>query len=289
MAQKRALAVHDISCVGRCSLTVALPILSAAGIETAVLPTALLSTHTGGFTGFTYRDLSADINSISDHWYAMGLSFDSIYTGYLASVGQIELVAALMERFGANALKLVDPVMADNGALYTGFSDDYPIAMRRLCGMADIIIPNMTEAFLLLGEEYTPGPYEKAHFEGLIRRLSAVNRSIVVVTGVYFNSVDLGAAVYDPETDEVSYCFDKRIPGTLHGTGDVFSSAFLGALLNGSSLIEAVGTAVCYTRSTIETTFAVGKDTRMGPCFEITIPEYIAMLGLDRRGNIVGC
>ena len=253
MAQKRALAVHDISCVGRCSLTVALPILSAAGIETAVLPTALLSTHTGGFTGFTYRDLSADINSISDHWYAMGLSFDSIYTGYLASVGQIELVAALMERFGANALKLVDPVMADNGALYTGFSDDYPIAMRRLCGMADIIIPNMTEAFLLLGEEYTPGPYEKAHFEGLIRRLSAVNRSIVVVTGVYFNSVDLGA------------------------------------LLNGSSLIEAVGTAVCYTRSTIETTFAVGKDTRMGPCFEITIPEYIAMLGLDRRGNIVGC
>ena len=148
--QKRVAAIHDISCLGRCSLTVALPIISAAGIECSVLPTAVLSTHTGGFTGFTYRDLTDDILPIADHWRELGIGFDALYTGFLGSFGQIAIVSELFERFKTDEnIVLVDPVMADNGELYKIFPPDFPSGMRKLCEQATVIIPNITEAISL--------------------------------------------------------------------------------------------------------------------------------------------
>lgn len=277
--QKNALAVHDISCVGRCSLTVALPILSAAGIETSVLPTAVLSTHTGGFTGYTYRDLTEDVLPISDHWATMDLKFDAIYSGYLGSIEQIDLVLKLIERHSAEGcIALVDPVMADNGKLYAGFSEDFPAEMKRLCAASGIMCPNITEACLMLGEEYSDGPYTKEYIEGLVRRLSAIGGNRVVLTGVCFDDRLLGAASYDPKDGRIDYAFAERIPGYLHGTGDVFGSALLGALLRGKPLSEASEIAVKYTRETIAVTFESGAELRMGPCFELTLPYYMELL-----------
>lgn len=277
--QKNALAVHDISCVGRCSLTVALPILSAAGIETSVLPTAVLSTHTGGFTGYTYRDLTEDVLPISDHWATMGLKFDAIYSGYLGSIEQIDLVLELIKRHAAEGcIALVDPVMADNGRLYAGFAESFPSQMKRLCAASDIMCPNITEACLMLGEEYKDGPYTKDYIEGLVRRLSDIGGNRVVLTGVWFDEKLLGAASYDPKDGRIDYSFAERIPGYLHGTGDVFGSALLGALLRGKSLAEASEIAVKYTRETIAVTFAAETELRMGPCFELTLPYFMELL-----------
>jgi len=156
--QKRVAAIHDISCIGRCSLTVALPILCAAGIDTGVLPTAVLSTHTGGFEGFTYRDLTEDIGPITKHWQSLNLKFDALYSGFLGSFNQIDLVANLFSTIGGeNTLIMVDPVMADNGVFYSVYSHDMAKGMAKLCSMADIIVPNLTEAAFMLEEEYVGG------------------------------------------------------------------------------------------------------------------------------------
>ena len=194
--QKRVLAVHDISGVGKCSLTVALPIISAAGVECSVLPTAVLSTHTGGFTGFTYRDLTEDIAPIAAHWKSLRLHFDAIYTGFLGSFAQIDLVAAAIRDLSAkDTLVAVDPVMGDNGKLYTVFDASFPPAMKKLCAGADLIMPNLTEATLMLGEEYREGPYEKTYIKGLLQRLAkAIPTRQIVLTGVYFDDRALGAA-----------------------------------------------------------------------------------------------
>jgi pyridoxine kinase len=278
---KRVAAIHDISGFGKCSLTVALPILSAAGVETTVLPTAVLSTHTGGFTGFTYRDLTEDMAPITRHWQSLDIRFDAIYTGFLGSFEQLELVNQFFETFktGSNIV-LVDPVMADNGELYKIFSVEFARGMKKLCEKADIIVPNLTEASFLLEEPYHPGPYTPEYIEGLLKRLSASGPRKVVLTGVFFNDEDLGAATYDADTDEVAYAFEKRIPGYYHGTGDVFGSALLAAIMNDFSLNEAASIAVRFTASAIRKTAAAGTDIRFGVNFEQTIPELLSDLRL---------
>ena len=171
--QKRVLAVHDISGVGRCSLTVALPIISAAGVECSVLPTAVLSTHTGGFTGYTCRDLTDDLLPMARHWSSLGERFDAIYMGYLGSFAQMDMMREVFSILAEkDTLIAVDPVMGDNGKLYAAFDMTFPPAMRELCTHADLIKPNMTEAALLLGEEYRPGPYTREYVEGLLTRLA---------------------------------------------------------------------------------------------------------------------
>jgi pyridoxine kinase len=273
---KRVTAIHDISGFGKCSLTVALPIISAAGIECTVLPTAVLSTHTGGFTGFTYRDLTEDIQPIADHWKSLNIRFDAIYTGFLGSFEQLHLIGKFFDTFrtGDNII-LVDPVMADNGELYKIFTPEFAAGMRELCSKADIIIPNLTEAALLLGEPYNPGPYNKTYIEGIMQRLSAIGPGKIVLTGVYFDNSQLGAAAYDAVTKETTYTFADRIPGYYHGTGDVFGSALLGAILNGFTLSEATAIAVRFTASAIGKTAREGTDVRFGVNFEQTIPELI--------------
>lgn len=277
--QKNILAVHDISCVGKCSLTVALPILSAAGCTVSVLPTAVLSTHTGGFAGFTFRDLTGDLPGILGHWRSLGLKFDAIYTGYLGSFEQLRLVSRVIDEFRApGAPVCVDPVMADGGRLYASFGPDFPRGMAALCRKADLILPNRTEAALLLDEPYREGTQERAETERTLRRLSALGPRRVAMTGVSFSSEETGCAVYDRETDETGYAFSPKIEGFYHGTGDVFASALIGALANGFSLLRAARAAVDFTGSAIARTHLAGTDARFGVNFEEGLSAYAEMM-----------
>ncbi|AGI47781.1 Pyridoxal/pyridoxine/pyridoxamine kinase [Thermoplasmatales archaeon BRNA1] len=282
MSEKRVLAVHDISCVGKCSLTVALPIISAAGIECSGMPTAVLSTHTGGFTGFTYRDLTSDLVPIADHWKTLDVKFDGIYTGFLGSFEQIDIVSQLIDDFGKDALVAVDPVMADNGQLYSIFDRTFPAGMRKLCSKADLILPNFTEATLMLGEEYVPGPYGRDYVEGLLKRLSGIGPSKIVLTGVFFDDSEVGAASYDAETGEIDYAFAETIPGYYHGTGDIFSSVVVSGLMNGLSLARSTAIAVDFTQRSIVRTHEAGTDVRFGVNFEAGIPKLLKDLGLSQ-------
>lgn len=293
-SQKRVAAIHDISGFGRCSLTVALPIISAAGIETSVLPTAVLSTHTGGFTGFTYRDLTEDIPEIARHWQSLNISFDALYSGFLGSFEQLEMVGKIFADFKTeHNLILVDPVMADNGELYRIFPKNFPDGMRALCAKADIIVPNITEALLLVGEPYTSGPYSREFIENLLRKLSAIGPGKIVLTGVHFDDQKLGVATYEivdpsaiagssttPASENIRYILADRIPGYFHGTGDVFASALLSGLLNGFTLEQAAGIAVDFTTASISRTYRAQSDIRYGVFFEQEIPGFIKNLGL---------
>ena len=282
LSQKRVAAIHDISGVGKCSLTVALPIISAAGVECSVLPTAVLSTHTGGFTGFTCRDLTADIAPIVAHWQSLALHFDAIYTGFLGSFEQIDLVSQAFDALATeDTLIAVDPVMADNGQLYTIFDKTFPPAMKKLCAKADLIMPNLTEAAFMLGEPYQAGPYTKDYITGILQRLSAaIPAKNIVLTGVYFDEQQLGAAAYDAASGEVSCVLGRKIPGSYHGTGDVFGSALVGALMRGKTLAEAVRIAIDFTVASISWTKEAGTELRYGVNFEANLPLYIKELGL---------
>ncbi len=279
--QKRVAAIHDISCFGKCSLTVALPILSAAGIETSVIPTAVLSTHTGGFTGFTYHDLTEDILPVVSHWQTLPIRFDALYTGFLGSFQQIDLMIEVFRRLkGKDTLVLVDPVMADHGELYKIFPQNFPQGMRKLCAVADCIVPNMTEASLLLGEPYFEGPYTKDHVESIVKRLAALGPERIVLTGVYFEESRLGAATYDAHTEKLDFLFGERIEGMYHGTGDVFASALLSGLLHDMPLSDATQLAVDFTVGSIARTKAAKTDVRFGVNFEEGIPMLVDRLGL---------
>lgn len=267
--QKRIAAIHDISCFGRCSLTVALPIVSAAGIEVSVIPTAILSTHTGGFAGFTYRDLTHDVLPIVNHWREQNLSFDAIYTGFLGSFEQIDIVSQAFDLLkDENTLIVVDPVMADHGKLYSIFPENFPEGMRRLCAKADVIVPNMTEAALLLGVPYKEGPYIKQEIEDMLRGLAALGPKNVVLTGVSFDCEFLGSACFDSITGEISYAAAGLINQMYHGTGDVFSSALVAALMHGKTLPQACKVAVSFTVDSIARTKKSCTDNRYGVNFE---------------------
>lgn len=283
MVQKRVLAIHDISCFGRCSLTVALPIISATGVECTAMPTAVLSTHTGGITGYTYRDLTDDLIPIMEHWKKLGLEFDAIYTGFLGSFEQIDIVSRIIDELSTeNTLVVVDPVMADNGELYPIFSKDFPKGMRKLCEKADVILPNITEAALLLGEDYAKGPYTAEYIEGLLKRLGKINSKNVILTGVYFNGDHLGAVAYDAAKETVSYSFHDIIPGYYHGTGDVFGSTIVASLINGLDLIKANEIAVDFTTGSIERTRSAGTDVRFGVNFEEGLGKLIKCINGGR-------
>lgn len=279
--QKRVMAVHDLSCFGKCSLTVALPILSAAGAEVAVLPTAVLSTHTGGFTGYTFRDLTEDIPAVAGHWSSLGLQFDAIYTGYLGSFEQLDLVSQVISEFRKeDTIVCIDPVMADGGKLYPSFRSDFPLGMAKLCTKADIILPNMTEAALLLNKPYREGPYDEAYITHVLHGLAELGPRRIVLTGVWTEPEHLGCAVYDAEAGVTGYAMSRRIEGSYHGTGDVFASALLGALLRGLSLRDSAQIAADFTAGSIHRTQEAGTDIRFGVNFEAGLPEYTRSLGL---------
>lgn len=279
MTQKRAAAIHDISCFGKCSLTVALPIISAAGIETAVIPTAVLSTHTGGFKDYTFRDLSEDIVPIARHWKSENITVDAVYSGYLCSKQQIYLVmeaARLISR--EDTLFICDPVMGDGGKLYSGFDSDYPKYMLKLCAAANVITPNITEAAMLLGIDYKEPPYTEDYINILLEGLYLKTHSGIVLTGVCFEERKIGAAVYDGENR--AYVFSDRLDAAYHGTGDIFASTLTAALLRDRSLKAAAQIAVNFTCGCIKKTMESNSDMRYGVNFESQIPNLIKYLEL---------
>ncbi len=272
---KKILTIQDISCVGQCSLTVALPILSACGMETAILPSAVLSTHTAGFSGFTFRDLTDDMPAIVDHWRREKISFDCIYTGYLGSIKQVGYVKDILDTMGKEgSVRVVDPAFADNGKLYPIFNDEYVAAMRTLLPSSDILVPNISEACFLSGMEYKES-YDEAYIDGLLSALEGLGASSVVLTGVGYEPNMTGVVVY--ENGKKSYYPHRRIAKGCHGTGDVYASAFTGALLRGHSAYDAAKIAADYTVICIENTQG-DADHWYGVKFETALPELIKML-----------
>ena len=263
--EKRILSVQDISCLGQCSLTVALPIISACGIETCILPSAVLSTHTGGFTGFTFRDLTDDIPAIAAHWQKEGIAFDGIYTGYLGSARQIDMVKELFRTVcKESAVKIVDPAMADHGRLYTGFDPAFAQKMATLCAVADIVLPNITEACFMTDTQYRETLTED-YVHALAQKLLALGAGTVVLTGIGYEEGMTGVAVYTKDT--YSYYPHSIVGGAFHGTGDVFASAFTGAYMQGKTAEEASRIAADFTVLAIQKT--VGDEShKYGVKFE---------------------
>lgn len=280
MAYKRILTIQDISCVGQCSLTVALPILSACGHETAILPSAVLSTHTGGFTGFTFRDLSGDMPAINAHWQKEGLKFEAVYTGYLGSVSQIGYVLDIMNTsLTENGLRIVDPAMADNGKLYSLFDMTYVEAMKSLCATADFLLPNITEACFLTGIEYRE-TYDRAYIDELITALHALGAKTVVLTGVGFNPEQTGVMI--SEQGVLSYYPHRRLSQSCHGTGDVYASAFVGALMKGLDAYTAAKIAADYVLLCMENTRGDLTHT-YGVKFEPMLGTLMDMIRIARK------
>ena len=265
---KKILTIQDISCVGQCSLTVALPIISAMSIEACILPSAVLSTHTGGFKNFTFRDLTEDLPAIKDHWKSENISFDGIYTGYIGSTKQIQYIKDIITTFKKeNQIVLVDPAMADHGKLYYGFDDAFVAEMKKLCGLADYLVPNITEACFLTDTPYFE-TYTKSDIEKILLKLSALGPNNILLTGISFDSGLLGAAMYDKEKNEFNYYFNERVPLLFHGTGDIFASSFFGALVNGLNMIEAAKVAVDFTLEAIKNTIEDANTHWYGVHFE---------------------
>ncbi len=277
--EKRILTIQDASCVGQCSLTVALPIISACGIETAVLPSALLSTHTAGFKGFTVLDLTLEFPKIIEHWKKAGIRFDAVYTGYILK-HQISYIKEICETMN-NGAKIIDPVMADHGKFYYGFDQCFASEMASLCENADVILPNLTEAAFLLNEECKLENYDKEYIESLCKKLSKkLNVKCIILTGVSFEKDKLGVCVY--ENDNFNYYFSKRISRDFHGTGDIYSSSFVGAYMNGKSAYEAAKIAVDYTVHAMELTIDDALVHTYGVYFEKALPLLMDKLSLTK-------
>ena len=274
---KRLLTIQDLSCVGQCSTTVALPLVSACGVECAVLPPAMLSNHTApGFRGWSFCDLTDEMKKVEAKWVEQGIRFDAFYTGYVCE-SHIDPILSIM-RTCANpgAIRIVDPAMADNGVLYRGFAADFPSRMLRLCEGADYLLPNVTEAALLTGEDAkTIGAWKSCQsrevIERLVAKLHGSGVRTVVLTGVSFDEAEVGTAVSDGKT--IAYDFNPRNPRNSHGTGDVFASVFAGAVLRGKPAPEAAALAADMVCAAIE---ATDSDHWYGVSFEKVIPNLVA-------------
>ena len=273
---KRVLTIQDISCLGKCSITIALPVISALGSEAVILPTAVLSTHTM-FKNFTVKDLSDQIEPITQHWLSEDVKFDAIYTGYLGTPEQIDQMKELFTKFrGENTLVFVDPVMADNGKLYPAFDMAYAKKNAELCGAADIIVPNITEAAFMTDMEYRE---EKDHDEEYIRkmlgRLAELGARINVLTGVSLEPGKTGVMGFDTKTGDYYLYQNDKINASFHGTGDLFSSTCVGEMMKGKSWQDAMRIAAEYTARTIEVTMQNPDKPWYGVDFEATLPELI--------------
>lgn len=272
---KRILTVQDISCLGKCSITIALPVISALGVECVILPTAVLSNHTL-FKAFTVKDLSDQIEPITRQWESEGVEFDAIYTGYLGTEEQIDMMKDLFKTFGNGDDKLVfvDPVMADNGKLYPAFDMNYARKNTELCSCADIIVPNITEACIMTGMEYRE-EYDEAYVKDLLSRVVNLGARISVLTGVSLSEGKTGVMGYDRDKDEYSVYQNDKVDATFHGTGDLFSSTMIGEIMHGKDWKDAVRIAADYTAHTIAVTMNDPKKPWYGVNFEETIPYLV--------------
>jgi len=277
---KRIITIQDISCVGKCSLTVALPIISAAGVEASVLPTAVLSTHTM-FSKYTFCDLTSEISPIADTFKQLEIDFDAVYTGYLGSFEQLALVDKFIDDFkNEETVVLIDPVMADNGVLYKGFTEEFAASMAKLCGKADIIVPNITEASFMLGIEYNPD-YDEKYIRNLLKQLTTLGCPRVALTGISFTPDKIGVYYYDSIKNEYYSYFNERLPVSFHGTGDIYASSALGAMMRGISFEDSLRIAVDYTLECMKQTMLDENHRFYGVNFESALPYYISLIGKE--------
>lgn len=286
MNQRRIVTIQDISCFGKCSLTVALPVVSAMGVETVIIPTAVLSTHTGGFKDYTFRDLTEDIPKIAHHWKTLDLKFDLIYTGYLGSFEQLSYINNFFDEFKTeDNLIIIDPAMGDKGKLYVGFTHDFAIAMGKLCARADVIIPNLTEAAFMLGEEYIEQGYDETYIHGLLKKLCDLGAKSAILTGISYQPDKIGAVCYDSRTGEFHSYFNERIGEMFHGTGDIFASTCAGAIARDFSLGGAMELAVDFVLECIRATDRTDKERMYGVNFEECIPYLVKRIDIDANKN----
>lgn len=274
MDYKRVLTIQDISCAGQCSLTVALPIISACGAECCVLPSAVLSTHTA-FPGATFRDLTEDMPHIAAHWQAAGLRFDAICSGYLGSIKQMEYVRQIFDTLGSDGcVRIVDPAMADHGKLYRGFDDAFVAAMKAFCGRADYLIPNVTEACLLTDTPFRR-EYDRAFVEELLHKLALLGPENIILTGAAYTPGVTGVAVL---SQGQIHCYGhEMLPESRHGTGDIFAAAFVGGLMRGKTALEAAQIAADFVCASIRLTLT-GDDHWYGAKFELALPQLMQAL-----------
>ena len=274
---KRSMTIQDICSIGKCSGTVALPIISAAGVETGILPTAVLSTHTM-FSKYTFCDLTGEIQKISDTLHELDIDFDAVYTGYLGSFEQLALVSAFIDRYKkADNLVLIDPVMADNGKLYPGFTPEFAVEMTKLVSKADMVIPNLTEVSFMLGIPYAE-TYDEEYVRDVLRRLTALGCPTAAITGISFEEGKIGVYYYDSRCDKYFYYCNEKLPVSYHGTGDIFASATLGGLMRGLTPEEALTLAVDFTLECMRLTVADPDSRFYGVNFEEALPMYISRI-----------
>ncbi|MDL2273576.1 pyridoxamine kinase [Oscillospiraceae bacterium OttesenSCG-928-G22] len=266
---KRVLAIHDLSGFGRCSLAVIAPIISAMGVQCCQLPTAFLSTHTGGFTGFTFHDMTDEMPKILEHYKTLELEFDAIYSGFLGSMRQTEIVADCISSLRTEKmLALIDPVMGDHGKPYRTYTPEMLSGMGTLADMADVITPNLTEAAILLGVPYEKAPDDEAGMREWLTALSRNGERSVVVTGLSFSEGTVGCGYFERESGKSGFSFRPYVGDSYPGTGDVFASALLASLLSGIPLPAAVDIAAGFVYDCCEVTFAAGTPRREGVAFE---------------------
>lgn len=270
---KKVVSVQDISCYGQCSQTVALPVLSVLGVETVILPSAVLSTHTTSFEGYTVHDLTEEMPKIVAHWKKENIKFDAIYTGYISDVRQFDCILDLRSQLNPGGMVIVDPAMADHGELYPALSDDIVEGMRRLVSVADVIIPNITEAVLLTNTEYKPD-FTQDEIEGILHKLAALGPRYSVITGVSYESGKLGAVCFDKESGEITNYFSDYVNKICYGTGDIFSSVVVGRMVNGSSVYDALKTASEFVASCIRATID-DDEHHYGVHFESVLHELL--------------
>ncbi|MBQ8018439.1 MAG: pyridoxamine kinase [Methanobrevibacter sp.] len=273
----KILTIQDISCYGQCSITVALPVISAFGIETAILPSAVLSTHTSGFTGFTVRDLTEDLPAIQKHWESEGISFDAIYTGFIASAEQLDYIKDIIDsRLNPDGLVFVDPAMADNGEFYSTFDQEFADKMGELCKLGDYILPNTTEACYILHKPWKPD-FTKEEMIEMAKELSDFTKRYVILKGDNHRQKEMGMIVLDKKEDTLNFVYNDKIDYLSHGTGDVFASAFVGSTMIGKTPEAAAKVAGEFTKKAIEKT--IGDETHTyGVKFEQAIPELYGLL-----------
>ena len=268
----KILTIQDVSCYGQCSITVALPVISAFGIETAVLPSAVLSTHTSGFTGYTVRDLTEDIPLIREHWESEGIYFDAIYTGFISSITQIDYIKDIIDsRLKPEGKVFVDPAMADHGEFYNGFDQDFADKMGELCKIGDYILPNTTEACYILHKSWKE-EFTKEEMLEMANDLTAFTKRHVILKGDTHKEGKMGMIVVDKEESTTEFVYNDKVNYISHGTGDVFASSFVGSTIIGKTPSESAKIAGEFTKKAIEET--VGDPTHTyGVKFERVIPQ----------------
>lgn len=273
----KILTIQDLSCFGQCSITVALPVVSAFGIETAVLPSAVLSTHTSGFTDYTVRDLTDDLPDIRKHWESEGIYFDAVYTGFIASAEQMDYIKDIIDsrlKDGGNVF--VDPAMADFGEFYNGFDQDFADRMGELCKLGDYILPNTTEACFILHRPWKEH-FTKEEMIEMAEELQNFTKRYVILKGYQNDSNEMGMIVLDKKTSSIEIVYNDRIDYVSHGTGDVFASSFVGSVMVGKSPVQAAKIAGEFTKKAVEKTIG-DKNHKYGVKFEQVIPELQNLL-----------